>query len=54
MAINDVVADGLGFNAGQMGFLLTQGFGLFMDLGGSGLSPLRLLRRKGTSVAAIT
>ncbi|OQW51347.1 MAG: hypothetical protein A4C66_13985 [Nitrospira sp. HN-bin3] len=34
MAINDVVADGLGFNAGQLGFLLTQGFGDFVDLGG--------------------
>lgn len=31
MAINDVVADGLGFNAGQLGWLLTEGIGAFTD-----------------------
>lgn len=41
MAINDVVLDGIGLNDGQIGFLLTQGFGSFTDPGGGGgLSPV--------------
>ena len=35
MAINDLIVDGLGFNAGQVGWLLTDGVGAFTDAAAS-------------------
>ena len=36
MAVNDIIAEGLGFNASQPGWLLTLGFGDFSEPEASG------------------
>lgn len=54
MAAKQIVSDGIGFNAGVVGYLLTQGFGFAGGGGGGGgVSWWKRRRRRGFIVLGL-